>query len=284
MVKYILCCAADELKRRASALTLMDDFNKPFDVLQGLLSVPSIAVTFTLLPSWNPPAQNGRLFQAQSFLGSFFAVSGMTDAASFVKSRVMAEYFSNATSRSRRDVEASMNSLRITSAQLYKGLTNIARSLLKKKSRSAMLTWIGTALDTNKNRSQMQSSPLVVAADGFFINLTWTLLNLCEPFIDPSVGKTWDHLDVAYILTTTRTDFSQATKLIFDEEEDKKAREEAMQSDETRTEFHFICECFFITLKALHLGIVQCMNHMISLDRNLHHLSQEIEAREANLR
>lgn len=207
----------------------------------------------------------------------------MSDPLSFAQPQVTEECFGNYASRSRRDLEQSMNSIRMTSVQLCTGLHTAVRTLLKKETRSSTIKWLGSALDSNMSRAQMHTSSISTSSDGFFINLNWTLLKLCEPFIDPNAGKAWPHLDADYVLVSTTTDFSKATKLLHDDNEDKVAREAAIARRGGKQDFHFICECFFLTLKSLHLGLVQAINHMISLLRSIHHLKQEVDAREALL-
>ena len=55
------------------------------------------------------------------------------------------------------------------------------------ESKKALLTWLVSCLDWNKNRGKMASQSLVYrqtqASDGFFLNLSWVMLRLCSPFL-----------------------------------------------------------------------------------------------------
>ncbi len=48
-------------------------------------------------------------------------------------------------------------------------------------------------------------------------------------------------------------------------------------------EYHFICECFFMTAKSLHLGVVKLVNDMQGIGREIQHYQREKEEYEAEL-
>ncbi|GMH33488.1 hypothetical protein BSKO_01322 [Bryopsis sp. KO-2023] len=272
---------AMELSRRINSSSILGPFDKPIQVLLGFLKVAPIAAAFAALPKWSPSTQNGREFQITTILGPFFAVSGLYDPLSFSQPKVWEQCFSNYESQSRRELEQSMQTLRTASTQYCANLHALTRLMLKKDTRAAMISWLASSLNSNEARAKMNASPLTTASDGFFMNLNGTLLKLCEPFIDPGTGKAFQHLDVDYVIASTGVDFSKTTKLLFNEEEDKKAREAAVKRREGKPGFHFICECFFMTLKGLHLGVVGMINKFMSKMRRLQQLMQDVESLEA---
>lgn len=58
------------------------------------------------------------------------------------------------------------------------------------ESKKALLTWIVSCLESNKDRGKMASRlsrafafHQAQASDGFFVNLSWVMLRLCSPFL-----------------------------------------------------------------------------------------------------
>lgn len=88
------------------------------------------------LPSFLPsPLPNGRLFQSQSFLAPFFALTAVPDpiTVSFTQPNVMATYFHAAESRNQQELRNGMTSLRVFGKQLYEALHALTDKLLRNK-------------------------------------------------------------------------------------------------------------------------------------------------------
>lgn len=66
-------------------------------------------------------------------------------------------------------------------------------------------------------------------------------------------------------LESGRLDFKDETKLSMDAEEYKAwqqrtTSEQSASTSSSPPQFHFICDCFFLTMKALHLGYSNLIN------------------------
>ena len=72
----------------------------------------------------------------------------------------------------------------------------------------------------------------------------------------------------SYVTGSRRIDHKEDTKLAVDAEE-QEALLERMRSGASASmpAYHFICECFFLTAKGLHLGFVKAVQDLYSIAR-----------------
>jgi hypothetical protein len=136
----------------------------------------------------------------------------------------------------------------------------------------AVIKWLVDCYDANSSRSQMayryQSGmeTILLAGDGFFLNLNWLLLSLCQPFmvsggekglarlstVEPSYCSPWTQEQC----TTGDSvgplvDFSKETKLVSHKSDQVASKHNVVDMPN----FQFVTHCFFLTHKALILGI-----------------------------
>ena len=73
----------------------------------------------------------------------------------------------------------------------------------------------------------------------------------------------------SYVTGSTRIDHKDDTKLAVDAEEQEALLERARSgaAASTRGSYHFICECFFLTARSLHLGLVKTIGDLYSIAR-----------------
>jgi len=146
------------------------------------------------------------------------------------------------------------------------------------RAREAVLDWVGAVLKHNVARTMMQANRQKTSSDGFMLNLTSVLLQLCVPFMDPSSPKVHDfhsfvhtltlsppptpnnHLqkvnmiEPSYLLTSTRFGTPlDDTKLAATSEEAKHYLAERKSDGKPPG---FITECFFLTLKCMSFIII----------------------------
>ena len=144
------------------------------------------------------------------------------------------------------------------------------------RAREAVLDWVGAVLKHNVARTMMQANRQKTSSDGFMLNLTSVLLQLCVPFMDPSSPKVryWhssfhilkhifpqqNHLqkvnmiEPSYLLTSTRFGAPlDDTKLAATSEEVKHYLAERKSDGKPPG---FITECFFLTLKCMSFIII----------------------------
>jgi ubiquitin conjugation factor E4 B len=224
--------------------------------------------------------------QDQSLFGPFFNVSAIPDYRPFSylpQPDVRQQCFSDLENRRQADVLASIQGLRSSSGILHTGLHTAVHSLLKNKdTRVPMLDWLQQAIASNAERAKMQIDFQVAATHGLFCNLCSVMLKLCEPFIDPSSGKAWQRLDVAYVtMGDGRVDFKEDTKLGVSSEEEAgwvERRKASLGSSGASSggNYHFIADCFFMTARAMHIGIVKVMGESKQQAMDMHRLQRDL--------
>ena len=71
-----------------------------------------------------------------------------------------------------------------------------------------------------------------------------------------------------YVMRSKRIDYKDDTKLAVDAEEQRAVQERLSSGDAASTpSYHFICECFFLTAKGLHLGLIKMIQDLYNLAR-----------------
>ena len=86
-------------------------------------------------------------------------------------------------------------------------------------------------------------------------------------------------LSCSYVTGSTRIDHKEDTKLAVDAEEQEALLERMRSGAAASTPtYHFICECFFLTAKGLHLGFVKAVQDLYSIARVSSMLSRTLLA------
>ena len=134
-----------------------------------------------------------------------------------------------------------------------------------------MIKWFVDCFTANSMRSQMayryQSGvdAMLLASDGFFLNLNWLLLLLCQPFMVSSSAKSLTRLslvEASYCCAWTKeqcTNGDQLGPIVDFSKETKLVPHQSNQDSSTHNElempnFQFVTHCFFLTHKSLILG------------------------------
>lgn len=152
------------------------------------------------------------------------------------------------------------------------------------------------------------------ATTGWGINLARLLLSLCDPFLEPSTNR-WQNINVvsvffpdvccssatgchlrtpaslqAYVVDPERAsiDLTEDTKLGSSLEEARdlgrgllREREQSEGAASPKSGYHFVCECFFLAGKALHLGVKAALEEMRNIQRSLSFQMGDLEEAKA---
>eukprot|EP00798_Chlamydomonas_sp_ICE-L_P032299 gene32299-16867_t len=298
-----------ELSRRVKQTSPLGDFSAPLSAITALVRIEPLARTLTGLKEWMPDLKDvsgrGIELPGSSWLGPLLCCSPIPDRLVNSQPNVVAQCFANFESRRQGDMVQSMTALRMSSKQIQTELYNIVKQLLGKGTREAMLSWLSGvlegnmergkmhgireamlswlsgALEGNMERDKMHPKADKAASDGFFINFNAIMLKLCGPFMDPSNPNFWKRGE---------------TKLAMREAEETAWRERVTSSftatssastegppPATTPDYHFICECFFITVKALHLGVAKLVSQYGETSRHLQQMLQQEAALDGEL-
>ena len=120
-------------------------------------------------------------------------------------------------------------------------------------------------------RFQSGFETMLLASDGFFLNINWVLLRLCKPLMVVGGAKELSRLsmvDPAYCAAWSQdmccrgdavgpfVNFNKETKLI--PSESSETADDVVSHD--KPDFKFVTHCFFLTHKSLILGMSTLVN------------------------
>ncbi|CAH1420992.1 unnamed protein product [Lactuca virosa] len=258
----------EDLRGTVLKCSALGNFQQPLRALMYLISFPVGAKALVNHQWWIPKGFfiNGRAIEMTSILGPFFHISALPDQ-SFYKSQpdVGEQCFMDSSTRRPADLLSSFATIKSVMNNLYDGLAEILRSLLKNtNTRENVLQYIAEVINKNASRAHIQVDPMSSASSGMFVNLSAVMLRLCEPFLDANSTKK-DKIDPKYVFYGSRLDFKELTALHASSEEvtewlnkNKPNNEEnrLLQSQETTNFKHLVqdiqrCEDNLATLKTM---------------------------------
>ena len=217
------------------------------------------------------PGVPAHLIEVNTTLGPFFQISPL-------QAEVTTNYFSSPQTREKSYIQNAQNALRLSSRAHQTDLLDITNHIIKtsKEAREKLLDWFAKCVNTNHKRRAMQVDTRQVASDGFMMNITVCLDQLCEPFMDATFTKI-DRIDIDYLRRSPRVDIKYETKLNADQHasDDFYARPAEDQSN-------FISEIFFLTLAAHHYGSEAVSSTLTEMEKNLKRMEKQIAELEAD--
>ncbi|XP_027152767.1 probable ubiquitin conjugation factor E4 [Coffea eugenioides] len=305
----------EDLRGSVLKVSALGNSQQPLRALLMLVNYPVGSKALVNHPWWIPKGMylNGRVIEMTSILGPFFHVSALPDHTIF-KSQpdVGQQCFSESSTRRPADLLSSFTTIKTVMNNLYDGLAEVLRCLLKNTStRENVLEYLAEVINKNASRAHIQVDPLSSASSGMFVNLSAVMLQLCEPFLDASLSKR-DKVDPRYVFSSPRLELRGLTALHASSEEvsewisrsnpsrstDGENRllhsQEATSSGSNaggpsslnddkpmshcskNAKFSFICECFFMTARVLNLGLLKAFS-------DFKHLVQDISRCEDTL-
>lgn len=209
--------------------------------------------------------------ELQTILGPFFRISPL-------QTEVTKSYFSGPRTIDVGHKQSAQTALQMTLKAHQGDLTAIINAFVRvKDARSKVLDWFAFIFNTNHKRRALQVKPDEVASDGFMVNVTAVLDQLCQPFMDSTFSKV-SKIDVDYLRRNPRVDMSDETKLNADQ-----ATAEAFYGRKLDGESNFISEIFFLTLAAHHYGLGATNSKLKDLDREIKHVEGVIKQIEEQL-
>ena len=270
-IKEAIVGAAEELSQRVSTINMLGDYQIYIRAIRNLMRFPKIVDAITQSPMWMPEGIEARDIESKTLLGPFFRLSPM-------QPDVARSYFSSPKTRDRGYIHNAQNASRITlrthQLELFQMSDTIVRSGPAQRER--ILDWFALCVNKNHKKRAMQVDPKVVSTDGFMVNISSVLDQLCEPFMDARFSKI-DRIDVDYLRRNPRVDISDETKINADQ---KTADEFYAQKVEGKN--NFISEVFFLTVAAHHYGPEAAQSSMTNLKKRLKYMEQDVAKFEAD--
>jgi ubiquitin conjugation factor E4 B len=203
--------------------------------------------------------------EERTILGPFFRISPL-------QTEVTKSYFSGPRTIDQGHKRSAQSALQMTLKAHQGDLTSIVNALVRvKDARNQTLDWFAFIVNKNHMRRALQVNPKDVASDGFMVNVTAVLDQLCQPFMDSTFSKI-SRIDVDYLRREPRVDMSDETKLNADQ-----ATSEAFYGNKAPGQSNFISEVFFLTLAAHHYGLGATNSKLKDLDREIKHVEKVIK-------
>ena len=234
--------------------------------LRNVVRYPLLVNAIVQSPLFLPPNVTAGSLEATTLLGPFFQISPL-------QGDVTSNYFSSPTTRDKNYIVNSQRALRMTLQTHQTDLLDIVNQIIRtgKDAREKMLDWLASCVNVNHKRRAMRVDQTTVSSDGFMINITVCLDQLCEPFMDATFSKI-DRIDVVYLRRRPRVDIKEETKLNADQ--NTSDRFYGTTVDGTS---NFISEVFFLTLAAHHYGSEAANATLNQLEKDLKHMEKQIE-------
>ncbi|KAJ2508710.1 Ubiquitin conjugation factor E4, partial [Coemansia sp. RSA 1939] len=281
---------------------LQPGFRHILQAVETLVAYREIAQAVPHMATFDPEDCDGRRMQTSTALGAFLALSAFPGS----DESITKVYYLDAPARNAQDREALHSSLRTTVQFLQASLFGIFDRLVRSGAAERNLTLRFTlrTLATNALRSGMQVDLAKVVDDGFADNLAAVWLRLSEPFTgDPQlrrigrVDPDWvalramrsssnggsdadadaDALGLDDEQAHIGTYWRELTRISADKEFADSYLERTGKQGGGGRAFGFICDCFFTTADALHLGPVATISRYLELLKRISRFKEDIE-------
>ncbi|KAI5926032.1 ubiquitin elongating factor core [Camillea tinctor] len=256
------------MSQKVASMTMNDDFKPYINSLLTYSRFPPLLEVLTQHPQFQvtptPEMTKEQLAVApelQTILGPFFRLSPLqTDVAR--------SYFNGPRTIDQGHVKTGQAALQMTLKAHQGDLTSIINAFVRAsaQSRNHTLDWFAFIMNNNHKRRAMRVKPTDIASDGFMVNVTAILDQLCQPFMDATFSKI-DKVDIEYLRRNPRIDMSDETKLNADQ-----ATSEAFYRHKVEGSSNFISEVFFLTLAAHHYGLGATHSKLKDIDREIKYI------------
>ncbi|KAL7623730.1 Ubiquitin conjugation factor E4 [Parahypoxylon ruwenzoriense] len=267
------------ISKKVAAMTMNDDYKPYINCLVTYSRFPPLlnALAQHSLFHVSPTADMSKeqiavASETQTILGPFFRISPL-------QTEVTKTYFASPRTIDPGHIKSSQSALQMTLKAHQGDLTGITNALVRASpnSRNSTLDWFAFVVNTNHKRRALQVKATEVASDGFMVNVTAVLDQLCQPFMDATFSKV-DKIDIDYLRRKPRVDMRDETKL----NADQATSEKFYRSNATGSS-NFISEVFFLTLAAHHYGLGATNSKLKDLDKDIKHIERVIKLIEEEL-
>ena len=265
-VQGALTGAVEDLSRQVAVMNMNSNYKPHVSALRNLVQYPAMVNAIVQSPRFLPPSTPAGSLEVATLLGPFFAISPL-------QAEVTSTYFASPTTKDKNFILNSQRALRLTLQTHQMDLLEIVNHIIKtgKEPRDRMLDWFAQCVNVNHKRRALQVDQKVVSSDGFMINVTVCLDQLCEPFMDATFSKV-DRIDVGYLRRSPRVSIKDETKLNADQNASDDFYSRAAEGTS-----NFISEVFFLTLAAHHYGTESANSMLMSLEKDLKRMKKHVE-------
>lgn len=269
-IKEAVVGAVEDLSQQLSQKAMLGDERAFVNGLRNFIRFPKIVQAIVDSPKFLPEGLEPQDIETKSLLGPFYRLSPM-------QQEVASNYFSAPKTRDRGFISNAQQAVRMTLRTHQQDLFQIADTIIRAGAgpRGRMLDWFALCVNKNHKKRAMRVDYRTVSSDGFMVNVTNTLDQLCEPFMDARFGKI-EKIDINYLRRTPRVDISDETKI----NADQKAAD-AFYEQKVDGTSNFISEVFFLTVAAHHYGTEAAQTRMQTSAKTVKRMEKDLEAFEA---
>ncbi|KAH0543651.1 hypothetical protein FGG08_002089 [Glutinoglossum americanum] len=269
-VRGALVEAVEELSKQLKSMTLNDNYKPYILALKNIVRFPALVNAVTKSSLFLPPGVAPQDIEKKTLLGPFFQISPLQGV-------VTSSYFSSPRTRNKGYIANSQKALRMSLQTHQADLLDIVNHIIRasKESRERMLDWFALTVNANQKRRGLQVDAATVSSDGFMINVTIILDQLCDPFMDSTLSKI-DRIEVDYLRRHPRIQIREETKLNADQNASDRFYSTTVEGNS-----NFISEIFFLTLAAHHYGTEAANAKLDQLEKDLKYLEKQTERMEA---
>ncbi len=265
-IKQTFVRAVEQLSRRLAKMTMDSDYRRYTAMLRHLIRYKPVAIAITESPMFVDKSVPAAQLEVSTLLGPYFQISPL-------QAEVTKQYFSGPKTMDPGRIRNAQQSLQMSLRSHQTELFDIVNTLVRAspEARDQVLNWFALVVNSNHKRRAMRVDKTTVSSDGFMINITTCLDQLCEPFMDAQFSK-MDRVDIDYLRRHPRVDIKDETKINADQDESDRFYEHPLEGTN-----NFISECFFLAVAAHHYGSEAARNMLKDMDRELKHMAKQIE-------
>ncbi|KAK7981070.1 hypothetical protein PG989_013527 [Apiospora arundinis] len=264
-VAPIFTNAMVELSQRLAKKSMDDDYKVYINCLVTYARYPALLEALAEHPRFvveitpgMTREQQAVATETQTILGPFFRISPL-------QPEVTKTYFANPRQLDTTQIRSLQSTLQMTLKAHQLELISIVNHFVRagEKARSRTLDWFAFVMNKNHKRAAMRIDPREVASDGFMVNTTAVLDQLCQPFLDSTFSKV-SKIDIDYLRRSPRVDVSDETKLNADQ-----AASDAFYEKKAEGTSNFVSEVFFLNLASHHYGSESITGRLKEMDRDI---------------
>jgi ubiquitin conjugation factor E4 B len=265
-IKETFVSAVEDLSQRLASLSMDSEYRSHTSVLRSLVRYKPLAIAVAQSPIFVDKSIPAAELEAKTLLGPYFQISPL-------QAEVTKQYFSSPKTMEEGRAREAQRSLRLTLQTHQSELLDIINQLIRTSAevREKVLDWFALVVNSNHKRRAMRVDKSTVSSDGFMINVTTCLDQLCEPFMDASFSKI-DKIQVQYLLRHPRVNMKDETKINADQD-----ASDAFYGRTVEGSNNFISEVFFLTVAAHHYGTEAAHSMLRELEKDLKHMQKQVD-------
>jgi ubiquitin conjugation factor E4 B len=239
-------------------------FTDWFQALKAFTRFPPLVAAIADHPLFQMAVSTPAI-ETYTFLGPFFRISPL-------QPEVTKTYFAGPKTMDLGHIKQAQNALRLTLNAHQKDLVDIINAFVRAStdSRNRTLDWFAYIVNSNHKRRAMRPDEKQISSDGFMMNVTVILDELCEPFMDSTFSKV-SRIDVDYLRRNPRVEIKDETKLNADQNASDKFYATKLDGDS-----NFISELFFLNLAAHHYGSEATNGKLKSLEKDIKYFQSQL--------